>query len=204
MIDTTAFVPARDDRAVFVGQTGSGKTTLARVLLDARRYVVVLDVKGTLNWKGYELHRSLDALVKSKSERLMYRPRWQELQDPDELDAFFRWVYLRRNCTCYIDELMGVVRGDTYAEHFGACLTRGRELHVEMWMATQRPKRIPMVTLSEAEHTYIFRLKLAEDRDRMYETTGAAPELVKQRPKHDFYYSRQDGVDPVGPFRLNL
>lgn len=200
-MNTADLLPRRGERAVFVGQTGSGKTTLARTLLRSRQYVVVFDVKGNLTWDGYERHTSLATLTKSKAPRLIYRPRWEELQDPDEIEAFFSWVYQCRNRTVYVDELMGICSGDVYPPHFGACLTRGRELGIDVWSATQRPKRIPMVAMSEAENTYMFYLKLSQDRERMSELTGIDPDAIATLPKFDFLFSRQDG-GTQGPLRL--
>lgn len=202
-VNTADLIPRRGERAVFVGQTGSGKTTLARLLLRARRYVVVLDVKGNLNWPGYKVYKSFGALTKAKEERLIYRPAWQELQDPDEIEAFFCWVYQRRNCTVYIDELFGICNGDVYPPHYGACLTRGRELGIDVWSATQRPKRVPQVALSESENYYAFYLKMPQDRERMRDLTGIDDEEIATLPKFDFLFARQDG-GTVGPLRLDL
>lgn len=200
-----AIIPNRGDRAVFVGQTGSGKTTLARRLLETRRYVVVLDAKGMIAWDGYVIVRSFRKLVEARAERVIYRPDPLLSADEDELEAFFSWVYLRRHCTLYIDELFlpPVIVGDVFPPHFGAVYTRGRELGIEVWAATQRPKRIPQNALSEAEHVYAFKLKMPQDRERVQEFTGIEATRIQALPKFDFLYSRQD-AEVVGPLRLNL
>ena len=204
-VKASELLPAKGERAMFVGQTGSGKTTLARVLLETRRYVVVLDNKGMLKWPDYHVHKTLDDLAKDKHPRLIYRPSWVESTDPIAVEDFFAWVYLRRHCTCYIDELMSLDQrgGDNYPPHFGACLTRGRELGIELWSATQRPKRVPQVSISEAEHVYAFHLKLPQDRDRVAELTGMESDRIAALPKFDFLYSRQD-APTQGPLRLKL
>lgn len=203
--DFAALVPAPGERVTFVGQTGSGKTTLARRLLEQRRYVVVLDAKGMIRWPSYTVCHSLTALTKCKDERMIFRPPPLMTSDDDELEAFFSWVYLRRHCTLYIDELFlpPAIAGDVFPPHFGACYTRGRELGVEVWASSQRPKRIPQVALSESEHTFAFKLKLEQDRDRVQELTGIPSERIAALPKFDFLYSRQD-ADVIGPLRLNL
>lgn len=196
-------VPGRTNRALFVGQTGSGKTTLARALLNARRYVVVLDVKGNLDWAGYELVRSLKRLSETDWPKLIYRPPYDELQDADTIDLFFRWVYRRHNTTLYIDETAGVTNGDEYPYHLGACFMRGRELKVETWCATQRPLRIPQIVKSEAEDVYVFKLRLPQDRANM-QTVGNVPLVAQERlRKQEFLYAPQDG-DVRGPLKLNL
>lgn len=198
-------VPAPGTRAVLVGQTGSGKTTLARALLATRRHVVVIDPKGMIQWPGYHVVTDRDKLFKLTADtpRIIFKPSWQELQDLDALDEVFRWIYFRRHCTCYVDELFGIADGDVYPPYFGACLTRGRELGVEMWTATQRPKRVPMVALSEAEHTYVFFLKLQQDRQRIAEMTALDETVIATLPRYHYYYAPQSAPSS-GPLTLAL
>jgi energy-coupling factor transporter ATP-binding protein EcfA2 len=195
--------PAPTDRAAFVGQTGSGKTTLAQRLLATRAYVVVLDGKGTLDWPGYDFQRSLNDAMKSKAARILYRPTYEELADVDTQDAFFEWIFRRRNTTVYVDELATVTQGDQYPFHFGACFTRGRELNIETWCSTQRPTRIPQIVLSESEHVYCFRLRLYQDRAKVEQTAQIPESAIVGLPKQEFIYARQD-ADPSGRLKLQL
>jgi ABC-type oligopeptide transport system ATPase subunit len=210
MNDTSALCalcPRRSDRALFVGQTGSGKTTLAQVLLRLFRvHVVVLDVKGTLNWKGYTLIRSMSKLTRVEPEettRIIYRPNYAELRDPDAIDPFFQWIYERHHTTVYVDETAGVTQGDTYPYHYGACLMRGREKGTEVWSATQRPMRIPQIAMSEAEHVYAFRLRMLQDQSRVEQLTAIPPGSIGTLRKREFLYAPQDG-DIRGPLTLNF
>jgi hypothetical protein len=164
---------------------------------------VALDAKGTLNWRGYERVTKLDRLGSCRSPRIIFRPGYDELQSPDVMDAFFEWIYQRRRTCVYVDEVMAVTRGDVYPYHFGACLTRGRERGVVVYGSSQRPTRIPQVLLSESEHVYTFRLRLPQDRGRIYDTTGLDPDAVAALPKRAFYYVPQDGA-PIGPLSLSL
>lgn len=200
--------PGPTDRAAFVGQTGSGKTTLAEYLCNQRPYVVVLDPKGLITWDRYAIHTTLASVVKAgadiaKHPRLVYKPTYDELQDEDVMDQFFEWIYKRRNTTLYVDEIYAVAQGDNYPWHFGACFTRGRELGVSVYVATQRPSRVPQVMLSESEHVYCFKLKLPQDQERMADITGLEEEAIARLPKHHFYYAPQDG-EPQGPLTLRL
>lgn len=199
-------LPGATDRATFVGQTGSGKTTLARTLLAYRPYVVVLDVKGTLNWPGYRIVRTLPKLSAIDPEtdtRIIYRPDFSELRSPELIDPFFEWVYRRHNTTVYIDETAGVTQGDQYPYHYGACFMRGRELGVEVWSATQRPIRIPQIALSEAEHVYAFRLRMPQDRARVESVASISQLAIAGLGKREFLYSPQDG-EVIGPLTLRL
>lgn len=201
-----SLTPRRTDRAFLVGQTGSGKTTLARALLSTRKYVVVFDVKGTLNWSEYVVTRDFKTLFSydpEKVPRIIYRPYYDELQDESVIDRLFSWVYRRRNTTIYVDETAGITRADTYPYHLGACLMRGREMGIETWLSTQRPTRIPMITMSEAEHFYIFRLQMVQDRVRIESMTGVPQEQIATLPKRRFYYAPQDDV-VRGPLTLSL
>ena len=196
-------LPTPTDRAVFVGQTGSGKTTLAEYVCRARPYVVALDPKGLLRWRGYRVHTTLASLTADPAPRLIYRPVYEELQDLDAVDRFFEWIYRRQQTTVYVDELYAIAKGDTFPYHFGACLTRGRELGIEVFTATQRPSRIPGVVLSESEHLYVFALKLPRDREKVSELTGLDADQLGTLRKRAFYYVRQD-AGPVGPLSLQL
>lgn len=201
-------MPGPTDRAAFVGQTGSGKTTLAEHILRLRPYVVALDPKGTLwgnrgsNLKGYELHTSLATLCEARAPKLIYRPMHEELSNPDTMDLFFQWVFRRRNTSLYVDEVYAIAQGDSYPPFYGACLTRGREVGVVVYSATQRPARVPQIMFSESEHVYCFHLKMPRDRDRVSEMTGLDPELLSL-PKYQFYYAPQDG-EPAGPLKLRI
>lgn len=205
-VTTNNILPGPTDRAVFVGQTGSGKTTLAEHLLATRRFVVALDPKGLLKWKGYQRFTSLDRLFKLKATevpRIIYAPAYEELTDAETMDLFFRWVYERQHCTVYVDELYAITRGDTYPWNMGACYTRGRERNVEIWGATQRPARIPQIVFSEAEHVYCFKLRMPQDRERVEQMTGISEERIAALAKRQFIYAPQDGdISPV--MSLNL
>ena len=200
-------LPGRTDRALFVGMTGSGKTTLARALLAGRKFVIVYDGKGTVNWPGHKLVTELDRLFDLdpvKYPRLTYRPNVADAQDDARKEAFFAWVYARRNCTLYIDEVYSVVSGNQLPFSFRAILTRGREHNLESWNATQRPMMIPQEIISEAEHAYVFKLRMEQDRDKLARVAGFNPDALRVQHKRDFLYFRDDSVQPFGPFRLAL
>lgn len=202
MLKLEAIAPGPTDRAAFVGQTGSGKTTLAQEVCKLRPWVVAFDPKGMLEWAGYERHERLAELTKAKAPRLIYRPVYEELADDETVDAFFEWIYERRNCVLYVDEVFAIAHGDVYPWFFGACLTRGRERGIVVYIASQRPSRVPQVMLSESEHIYVFNLKLPQDRERVADITGLEDtQLVL--PKHEFFYAPQVG-EVRGPLKLAL
>lgn len=199
-------VPPLGDRVFIAGQTGSGKTTLARALLKARQFVVVLDTKGTIKWRDYTLFKSYSKLVNAdplEHPRIVYRPPFEDTQNEGLIDAFFKWVYRRGNTIVYVDELSSISRGDNYPYHYGACLSRGRELGVDVWSGTQRPTRIPQISMSEAEHVYCGRLRMPQDRKRVEDLTAIPSERIAGLSKRQFLYAPQDG-EILGPLTLLL
>lgn len=195
--------PSRTDRALIVGQTGSGKTTLARQLLSTRKYSVVLDYKGKLNWPEYSVNTKLSSLANDTNARLLYRPTFEESTDAEISAKLWEWIYRRGNCTVYVDETAAITKGNQYPFYYGAVLMRGRELGLEMWSGTQRPLEIPSVVLSESEHVYAFRLRLPQDRKRVEDLAGIDAASIKRLPKQSFLYAPQDG-EIVGPLRLQF
>ena len=198
-----SIAPSRTDRAVFIGQTGSGKTTLARVLLAQRPYVAIYDAKGMLRWREYERHTKLETLSKSKFPKLIYAPNAEELRDELYIEGFFRWVYKRRHTTLYVDEVYGVTNHEIIPPSYHACLTRGRELGISTFSATQRPKLIPQTVLSESEHYYIFRLLLPQDKKKVREIIGVTESQTDRLSKYEFYYANNEG-SIRGPLKLDL
>lgn len=201
--------PRPTDRAIFVGQTGSGKTTLAEQMCSTRAFVVALDPKGLLKWKGYQRYTTLDGMRRvvdadpTKYPKIIYAPHYAELQDAEVIDEFFQWIYLRKNCTVYIDELYAITKNDNYPWHMGACYTRGRERKIETWGATQRPARVPQIVFSESEHVYCFRLRMPQDRERVEDMTGIPAPAIQALPKRRFIYAPQEG-EISRPMELDL
>lgn len=203
----SALVPPITDRAFIAGQTGSGKTVLAHYLLMYREWVVVCDPKRRIEWDGYRTCNTLKALTKAKDRRLIYRPNHEAIKDwdngNDEIQAFFEWIYRRGNTTLYVDESYLVTRGEQIPTFYHACLTQGRELGIETWSATQRPMNLPQVLMSEAEHNYVFRLRLPQDRKKVQDMCGVSQARIEALDKRQFLFAPQSG-DVAGPFTLSL
>lgn len=182
--------PRKNDRAILIGRTGCGKTTLAEYLVrDTQKpYSVVYDAKNMVNWKSHVVITDFDELMESEERRIIYRPDFSEASDPQKQDDFFAWIYERLHTRLYVDEAYALLGQSNPAFFLQACLSRGREKGISTFIATQRPKRIPLITMSEAEHYYVFRLSLIEDRQRVYELTGIPEEEQIELRDYEFIY----------------
>jgi energy-coupling factor transporter ATP-binding protein EcfA2 len=181
-----------NERLFITGKTGSGKTFLARHLTQKVKRLVVLDGKGTLSGPDWNLEKwsdGLDRLNNGEDVRLRAVPDIKT-DLSDYWDAILETSLRAGNVTIYIDELYAVVPPNkTASPVLFACYTRGREFGVGMWASTQRPVWIPLVAMSEAEHFFMFRLQLMEDKSRLAAFMGQ--EVLEQiNDPHGFYYSK--------------
>lgn len=192
-----------NERVFIAGKTGSGKTYLARRLLRPYRRLVVIDTKGTLGGWGLEPW-DRDARRKLRRGEPIRARVLFDLVDPTEAirDLFQDLYEIARDqagsFVLYIDETYGVVDfGGKPDPGMTALYTRGRELGIGVWSATQRPFGVPLIMKSEAEHHFMFRLVLARDRDHMAEFMGE--EVANQVIPDDFgfFYKRIDWDEVV-------
>jgi len=197
----------KNDEHVFIaGQTGSGKSFLKQAYLSGYKNVISLDLKGKLTYEPFlydvPVFDNLDDLMKVSDGKYIYRPKFEEIETPAYVEKFFEWIYYRQNTICDIDEIMALTElggGTNYIPRYAkAILTRGRERNTTIWGATQRPKAIPLVYMSEATHFFIFSLKLADDRKRVQEFIPY-PEIMQEIPKHThkFWYYNDKMDSPV-------
>lgn len=180
------------------GKTGAGKTYLARYMTRPLKRLVVLDGKGTLGDWNLDAwnHETYRALVRGEPVRARVIP-------PVGMDVLDFWdevlmaCYNAGNLTIYIDELYAVCPPNKPPSNaLFAVYTRGRELGLGVWASTQRPVWIPLVALSEAEHFFMFRLQLYEDRQRLSAFMGRTV-LNQIKDKHGFYYMQSEEDNPV-------
>ena len=205
-----------DEHVFIAGRTGTGKTWLAKNFLKGYKNVVVLDTKGLFSWteipgtkwhgrsgnkvinhilddgaKILTLTNKLEKLPHIKTPKIIYRPGFEEMT-LEHFNEFYRWCYFRGNTIVYTDELFSICKNPlTYPEYLKGIMTRGRELNVAHWGATQRPSGIPVVTISEATHFFIFDLNNPDDRIKVATITGCPEFKIKPsevKDKHSFWY----------------
>jgi energy-coupling factor transporter ATP-binding protein EcfA2 len=192
------FLPALGERVITIGQTGSGKTTLALKLLQRfpESPFIIYDTKeepkfetlqnSVVVTKDNELY---GALSDESIDYVIYRPSIYLLTDPELLDKLLeRHYYDFPNTGAYIDELYQFHNNSQPGPGLVALYTRGRSRGITTIASTQRPKRISLFSLSEAQLFYIFRLNHADDRKAISKASGM-PEMPNP-PPHYFYVYR--------------
>lgn len=169
------FAIRTNERVLLVGKTGSGKSYMARALVAGIQRLIVLDPKGTLgaefaaDWNLEDWsNRGAQLLAKGKPVRLRVPPPGPDADPVEYWRPYLLAAYEARNVTVYIDEMYGVVpAGRQMPPELQALYTRGRELGIGVYAATQRPSWIPLFAISESEWLFTFRLMLEDDKKRM-------------------------------------
>jgi hypothetical protein len=199
-VKTGAVPQIKNNEHVFTcGMTGSGKSVLNKVYLAGYPNVICLDTKGDVEWDeagDIPIFDELADLIKFGEGKAIYRPRFEEL-NTEYYEKFFEWVYYRMNTIVWIDEIMSISDNAHYIPKYAkAILTRGRSRNTAIWGATQRPKTIPLVYMSEASHFFIFRLNLEADRKRVMEIIPHE-EINQMIPPFKFWYYNHRLETPI-------
>ncbi len=192
-----------NERAAFVGKTQSGKTHLAGILAQGIQRLVVIDAKGKLSNLARSAKRDYSWRLTewgtndgAKIRRQMEEGGPGRLRVPAPLrgsyEGIFHWCYRLENVTVYIDEMYGTAPGTDPGPWLNALYTRGAEMGIGVWAASQRPRRVPSVMFSESEWKFIFRLPKLDDRRFM--AGEIAVDDVPLLPARDFYMYN-DGWD---------
>ena len=188
---------------VFVaGRTGSGKTFLVKKYLENAKYkVFVLDLKKTLDWQGIPDRNiayvnKLENIRKTGKRKTVYQPIWEEI-NPETIDEFFKLIYKEEDCIVWVDELMAIGNAVKFPDWYKACLTRGRELGISVWSCTQRPATIPIISISEASHLFIFDLNMKKDRQRIAEIAGHGAFMQRPGKFVFWYFDTRKTAEPI-------
>lgn len=210
------------ERGVCYGQTGTGKTTLAEGLCREHQWVVALDTKANppLAWPGFRTYYTFEDVRRDDRDgklpaRIIYEPSTRDVRqfgrgrsdgerESSPIAECFRWVYGRGSTLLYVDEVMDVTVGSWWIpEGYEECLRKGRARLISVLSSTQTPTGVPSFVLSQAEHAYIFFLKMPRERQKVHEMTGVDEDEILNLPKTYFIYAEQ-GRRKGRLIRLNL
>lgn len=161
-----SFLIKRSERALFVGRTNSGKTTLADRLIRFLGYrTVVLDPKHTWDFPGYQQVQVYDP--DPNLIRQVFRPISDARTGWADAETFLNSVWHAGiPCVVYVDELTSLSTPWKTIPRLADFQRLGRQRGFGLWTATQRPKDIPNLFLTEADHWFVFDLRHEADREK--------------------------------------
>lgn len=182
---------APGDRVVLVGPSGCGKTELAKSLLSTRRNALVIDTKGVEEWRDIGTPVTRKEVGRIRGGRFVFTVPDSFIVEPDEQSILLLALLRAGNRVVYLDELY-----DFLPTHgLKIIATKGRASKVGLWAATQRPFHVPLFTISEAQHFFVFGLRLDQDQKRMEQATGTQlPWKALLARKHSFVYVNESGM----------
>lgn len=109
-----------------------------------------------------------------------------------------RRAYQVGSCALAVDELAGIASASDPPVWLDVIQSRGRDPGpqgpITAYIASQRPRRIPLTVISEAEHVFCFDLNVPADRAYMADIFGA---WWKPASKHGYLYWRPDLGAPI-------
>lgn len=187
---------SRDQRVFFGGRTGSGKTTLADRLIRTLGYrTVVIDPKHSWAFPGYvhsQRYNPSPAVI-----RQVFRPKDDADEGWEDTVEYLNdvWAY-DVPTVVYIDELTSVTSPRRAPRVLATLVRLGRQRGFGVWFATQRPKDVPSLFFTEAEHWIIFDLITQDDRDKV---SGYMGDKVRDRFREEyaFWYMSPSMHDPL-------
>jgi DNA helicase HerA-like ATPase len=174
---------------VILGHTGSGKSVLLRALLAGYSRAILVDPKGRATMADWPVVRGIAQLRDVwpvRSPRIVARvdAGGERRVWADELGAL---AYRTREVAVGVDEVMSIETANRPLPWLEAVRTEGRELGVTFLACSQRPLRIPLTVLTEADHFFVFQLLGRADRDLVADVIGP---FAPPRLEHGFLYWR--------------
>lgn len=175
--------PAYAERVLFLGSNGVGKSVLIREMLVKYPRSVSFDLKGDFEpIQPFEVVKDPDDRRLYKADTVVYRPK-SEFATGAQLDAVLRRLYQRAQTTydqknrrqlrpfvVNIDEGLNLSKmGHTHG--LAQLAVSGRSLNIGLWVASQRPKWIPVEVRSEAWRLYVFYLAYEDDEKEVLKLT---------------------------------
>lgn len=187
------------DRVAIIGRSGTGKSVLLRALMSRYSTAVLLDPKRTADFGGWAHVEGAQDFARDwprHHPRAIARPALLE-DERRWADAVCRRIYWAGRCAAGLDEMPAGVTEARPLTWLDVLLKRGRELEITTYVASQRPRRIPMDVIAQAEHVFAFDLNVPADVAYMAELM---PGYDHPRTDHGFWYWRP-GLTRAGECR---
>lgn len=193
----------RDSRAAIVGQTGTGKTSLALRLLPRTGRLAIIDPKRGIDYPGTPVYSDPELIIRDRPDRFIYRPHESALDDIEQYDRVYRYVYETGNITVYTDDVVGIINNSKGPHYLKVCYMMGRAKTVRCIASFQRPSSLPLYLMSEAAQLYVFRLTMPDDIKRARSLApGYDPSRLKS--KYHFHYWDADTQIKNDPIALKM
>lgn len=233
---------ASNARGFIAGQTRSGKTELAKVLTDDekriprlfiidakhtwdadRRFVTVEDIADIprISEAAWNPEAEIRNEVPKGISAVVWRPQIEVLENMEEQNRVWQWIYKTRNMFVQVDELLSCVKSAmSYPLSMKACYVQGGQLGIGILGCSQRPSGIPTFCMESAGQYWKFFMAHRGDQERMAEYMGEIVVEPKNLParspfgetrrqkahidKHSFYYYWQGQEGQPRQYILDL
>lgn len=198
-------------RAIISGRTGSGKSTLgAWFLKRSPQTWVIFNPKHTKSYSNLEDSIILSSFKQKEFDDAVSKHKFVilnlsgKLAEAEFMDGIIDYIHNNyENIGICIDELYTIHTNGRAGYGLIEWLTRGRELKQSFIGMTQRPAWISRFCYSEADYVIGMDLSLANDRKRLYESTGNDFFLDRVKPQTWLFYNvSEDSIKKYGPVPL--
>lgn len=163
-------IPKPGQHIVAIGSTGSGKSEFMQTMLNTQEKFFAIDTQDSLDRldaASFKDPHGLNIRLKIYN-KLKYKPA----NTYRERDWWNYVIATLANSSTkkkpnprviYIDEIYHLGYGVSFPKELPKALTTCRQKKISWWIATQRPRQIPVPVLSEASKIYVFYLSKFED-----------------------------------------
>lgn len=198
------------EHVTIIGPTGQGKTTLARALLPAREYCIIVATKpkdkvlNALRRKGW--HVITEWPPEAHMTKVILWPRTKRgdtTGQKKEIETALISAYEAGGWCILIDELRHVTDFLKLKDQIEILWQQGRSLNVSLVTCNQRPSHIPLLAYDQATHLFLYGDKDETNIKRMgglgYWDKKEIMEAVSQLPRYSFLYlNTRTGTMEVG------
>lgn len=205
-----AFDWKQGEHVAILAPTGAGKTHLETELVTRRGYNLFFGTK--IDDKEYRklirrgFHRVEDVSeIKPWMDNIILWPRFRktivefEYRQRLAFRAALNFVVQQRSWTLWVDEAKYLAEKLGLKQELTFAFEQLRSIRGTIIAAAQRPAMIPISTLSNSTHFFIWRSNHYDDAKRLSDIGGIDAKLIVQELKlldsHEFLYIRSRGTD---------